>query len=123
MKRTVKCILALSLSAFMLGSLTSCKGSNDNTAVTGSAVSADLTGVWVGTGDEISTFTFNSDGTCSDVAGDVYVKGTYTVDAAGGTVTVHEEEYGLTFVYNYTLSGSDLTLQMNNGLPRTFKKK
>ena len=83
----------------------------------------DLAGKWKGTGNEISTLTLGKDGSYKDVAEGVSIVGTYTIDAASGTMTVNESEYGMVFSYSYELSGNDLTLQMNGGLPRTFTKQ
>jgi hypothetical protein len=49
--------------------------------------------------------------------------GTYKVDSTAGTLTVNESEYGMVFTYSVELSGNDLTLQLDGGLPRTFTKK
>ncbi|MCR5806438.1 MAG: hypothetical protein K6G68_05305 [Oscillospiraceae bacterium] len=91
------------------------------------APAAMLVGTWVGTGDEIATVTFGSDGKYKDVANfdgtTISVTGTYTVDEQNGTVLVDDKEDGLQFNYNYTVTDSDLTLQLNGGKERTFKKK
>ena len=83
-------------------------------------------GTWKGTGNETATLTFSADGKMKDVTnldGTVYsITGTYTVDSEECYVYVTEDEYGLNFAYHYTISGNDLTLQMEGGLPRTFRK-
>ena len=84
---------------------------------------ADLVGTWKGTAGEISTLTLGSNGSYMDDAGDVYVKGTYTVNTSEKTITVNESEYGLVFVYSYELADNTLTIQMNGGLPRKFIKQ
>ena len=81
----------------------------------------DLVGTWKGTGDEISTVTFGANGSYLDDAGDgLYIKGTYRLDIIDDTITVYESEYGMTFTYDVTLSGDELTLQLSGGKPRTF---
>ena len=83
----------------------------------------DLYGTWKGIGGEISTVSFSKDGNYKDDAGDnLYIIGTYTVDEDAQTITVNESEYGMVFVYNYTIDGNKLTLQMDGGLPRSFTK-
>ena len=83
----------------------------------------ELIGKWKGTGHEISTIIIGSDGSYKDAVDDLSVIGTYTVDSTAGTLTVHESEYGMVFTYSYELSGDNLTLQLNGGLPRTFTKQ
>lgn len=82
----------------------------------------DLIGSWKGTGNEISTVTFKQDGSYKDDAGDVYVIGTYEVDVFARTITIHEKEYGMTFTYDFNLSGDNLTMQLSGGLERNFTK-
>ena len=96
---------------------------NDQSTEASHASSASLVGTWKGTGNEISTLTLGDDGSYKDVADDVYVNGTYTVDTATGTLTVNESEYGLVFTYSYELTEDNLTLQLKGGLPRTFVKQ
>lgn len=91
--------------------------------VTNKATIQDLYGTWKGIGGEISTVSFSKDGNYKDDAGDnLYIIGTYTVDEDAQTITVNESEYGMVFVYNYTIDGNKLTLQMDGGLPRSFTK-
>ena len=110
---------------FIVLSISACGESADTAAQnTGSLFSAsDLVGKWKGTGEEISTLTFGRDGSYKDDAGFAVVEGTYTVDEDAGTITVNEKEYGLVFVYSVELSGNNLTIQTDFGLPRTFTKK
>ena len=110
---------------FIVLSISACGESDDAAAQsTGSSFSAsDLVGKWKGTGEEISTLTFGRDGSYKDDAGFAVVEGTYTVDEDAGTITVNEKEYGLVFVYSAELSGNNLTIQTDFGLPRTFTKK
>ena len=126
MNNFIKIISAV-LVLFVVLSFSACGGSADTSAsaqTAGSSFSAaDLVGKWKGTGDEISTITFGKNGSYKDDAGIAVVEGTYTVDEAAGTITVNEKEYGLVFVYSVELSGNDLTIQTDYGLPRTFKKK
>jgi hypothetical protein len=67
--------------------------------------------------------TLGSDGTYKDVAGELSIIGTYTVDEVYGTLDVSEKEYGMSFSYSYELSGDNLTIQLNGGLPRTFVRQ
>ncbi len=91
--------------------------------VTNKATIQDLYGTWKGIGGEISTVSFSKDGNYKDDAGDnLYIIGTYTVDEDAQTITVNESEYGMVFVYNFTIDGNKLTLQMDGGLPRSFTK-
>ncbi len=110
---------------FVVLSISSCGGTADTAAQSGGSTfsAADLVGKWKGTGDEISTLTFGKDGSYKDDAEIAVIEGTYTVDEAAGTITVNEKEYGLVFVYSVELSGKDLTLQADFGIPRTFTKK
>ena len=96
---------------------------NNQVSETTHASRADLIGKWKGTGNELSTITLGSDGSYKDAVDDLSVIGTYTVDSTAGTLTVHESEYGMVFTYSYELSGDNLTLQLNGGLPRTFTKQ
>ncbi|MBQ7990953.1 MAG: hypothetical protein IJ080_01885 [Oscillospiraceae bacterium] len=119
-----RCILMLLLCLTMTAPLAGCDSSRGNTLSSVSdADKSGLIGTWKGTGNEISTITFNSDGTYRDDAGSAVIAGPYEVDTQAMTVTVTDEEYGLVFRYSYTVSGDDLTLQMEGGLPRTFRKQ
>ena len=124
MKNILK-IIPIVLMLFIVLSISACGESDDAAAQsTGSSFSAsDLVGKWKGTGEEISTLTFGRDGSYKDDAGFAVVEGTYTVDEDAGTITVNEKEYGLVFVYSAELSGNNLTIQTDFGLPRTFTKK
>ena len=82
----------------------------------------DLYGTWKGVSGEISTVSFSKDGSYRDDAGDIYIAGTYTFNEADQTVTVYESEYGMVFTYSAVLSGNQLTLQIDGGLPRNFVK-
>ena len=76
-----------------------------------------------GTNLRIACVSFSKDGNYKDDAGDnLYIIGTYTVDEDAQTITVNESEYGMVFVYNFTIDGNKLTLQMDGGLPRSFTK-
>ena len=106
--------------------LTACGDSTDTetqTESTDQTSAADLVGVWKGTAGEVSTLTLGSNGSYMDDAGDVYIKGTYTVNTSDRTITVNESEYGLVFVYSYELADDTLTIQANGGLPRKFIKQ
>lgn len=124
MKKFVK-IMSLVLMLFVVISISACAEPADTAAKTGGSSfnAADLVGKWKGTGDEISTLTFGKDGKYKDDAGIAVVEGTYTVDEEAGTLTVNEKEYGLVFVYSVELSGKNLTIQTDYGVPRTFTKK
>ena len=123
MKQFVK-IISIVLMLFIVLSISACgEPEETSTQISGSSFSAaDLVGKWKGTGDEISTLTFGSNGSYKDDAGFAVVEGTYTVDEEAGTITVHEKDYGLVFVYNVELYGKNLTIQTDFGLPRTFSK-
>ena len=124
MKNILK-IIPIVFMLFIVLSISACGESADTAAQNiGSSFSAsDLVGKWKGTGEEISTLTFGRDGSYKDDAGFAVVEGTYTVDEDAGTITVNEKEYGLVFVYSAELSGNNLTIQTDFGLPRTFTKK
>lgn len=123
MKNLLKIIPVL-LMLFMVLSLSACGEAAETSAKSGgsSLSAADLIGKWKGTGDEISTLTFDKNGTYKDDAGIAVVEGTYTVDEEAGTITVIEKDYGLVFVYYAELSGKKLTIQTDYGLPRTFTR-
>lgn len=124
MKNYLK-IMSVVLMLFVVLSISACGGSADTASEkSGSSFSAaDLVGKWKGTGDEVSTITFGKDGKYKDDADFAVIEGTYTVDEEAGTITVIEKDYGLVFVYNVELSGKNLTIQTDYGLPRTFTKK
>jgi hypothetical protein len=124
MKKIIK-IIPIVLMLFVIMSISACGEPADTAAQTGgsSFTAADLVGKWVGTGDEISTLTFGKNGSYKDDADIAVIEGTYTVDEAAGTLTVYEKDYGLVFVYSVELSGKNLTIQTDYGLPRTFRKK
>ena len=123
MYRIVK-MISIVLMMVMVICCSACgKGENNQTSGGTHASSAELVGKWKGTGNEISTITLGADGSYKDVADGVSIKGTYIVDSTEGTLTVNESEYGLVITYSYELSGDNLTLQMNGGLPRTFARK
>ena len=109
----------------MIICITGCSKEDDNqTSETTTHASRDeLIGKWKGTGNELSTITLGSDGSYKDAVDGISVIGTYTVDSNAGTLTVNESEYGMVFTYSYELSGDNLTLQLNGGLPRTFTKQ
>lgn len=118
-------LLTVFLLMFVL-CLTACGDSTDTetqTESTDQTSAADLVGVWKGTAGEVSTLTLGSNGSYMDDAGDVYIKGTYTVNTSDRTITVNESEYGLVFVYSYELADDTLTIQANGGLPRKFIKQ
>ena len=126
MKKTVKIIsitmiLVLVLSAFACGKK---EEPAQESTTTGTATAEDLLGTWTGTAGEISTVSFSKSGSYMDNAGDgLYISGTYTVNEADQTVTVNEDEYGMVFVYHYTVDGNKMTLQIDGGKVRNFIKK
>lgn len=126
MKKTVKIIsltmiLVLVLSAFACGKK---EEPALESTTTGTATAEDLLGTWTGTAGEISTVSFSKSGSYMDNAGDgLYISGTYTVNEADQTVTVNEDEYGMVFVYHYTVDGNKMTLQIDGGKVRNFIKK
>ena len=124
MKNIIR-IIPILLVLLVVLSISACGGSADVAEETGGSPfkAADLVGKWKGTGDEISTITFGKNGSYKDDAGFAVVEGTYTADEEAGTITVNEKDYGLVFVYSVELSGKKLTIQTENGLPRTFTKK
>lgn len=82
-----------------------------------------LLGSWKGVEGEISTVSFTNDGKYMDNAGDgLYINGTYSVNEGAKTITVNEEEYGMVFVYNYSVSENSLTLQLDGGKARKFTR-
>lgn len=123
MKRNVVIVALLALTLSCAGACGKKDAADTKVSQSAPVNSADLVGTWKGTGDEISTLTLGSDGSYKDDAGDLYMVGTYKVDSAAGTLTVNESEYGMVFTYSVELSGNDLTLQLDGGLPRTFTKK
>ena len=116
----MKKLIVLLMSAVLCLALAGCGSSSGTEAA---ATDNELIGTWRGTGNEPSIITFKSDGTCTDDAGDIVIKGPYTIDESAKTVTVYDEEDGLVFEYSYKITGTDLTLQMEYGLPRTFSKQ
>jgi uncharacterized lipoprotein YehR (DUF1307 family) len=124
MKKYTKLVFAL-LACLLIFSIAACGKKADDSATSVSSdpiLASDLIGSWKGTGEELSTVTFREDGTYRDDAGDIYISGTYEFDALSRTVTVHENEYGMTFTYYVTLSGNNLTMQISGGKVRTFSK-
>ena len=124
MRKPIKLILVALLLVLAFG-ITACGKKVEDSASSSSTepISADdLIGSWKGTGNEISTVTFKQDGSYRDDAGDVYISGTYEVDVFARTITIHENEYGMTFTYDFNLSGDNLTMQLSGGLERTFTK-
>lgn len=125
MKKAVR-IVAITLMLALALSFAACgkkAESEPEPVVTNKATIQDLYGTWKGIGGEISTVSFSKDGNYKDDAGDnLYIIGTYTVDEDAQTITVNESEYGMVFVYNFTIDGNKLTLQMDGGLPRSFTK-
>ena len=111
--------------------LTGCNGGGESDKTTQSASatasSGVLLGTWKGTGDEHSTITFGTDGRCKDDFNydgiQIVTAGPYTINEADSTVLIHDDEYGLDFLYTYTISGNDLTMQLEGGNPRTFRKQ
>ena len=123
MKKSAK-ILTTVLLLSIVFNITACgKNEPEQIPVETHASSAELVGKWKGTGKEISTLTLGADGSYKDIADIASIIGTYTVDEIAGTLTVNESEYGMVFTYSYDLSGNDLTLQLDGGLPRTFTKQ
>lgn len=125
MKKAVR-IVAITLMLALALSFAACGKKAEpesEPVVTNKATIQDLYGTWKGIGGEISTVSFSKDGNYKDDAGDnLYIIGTYTVDEDAQTITVNESEYGMVFVYNFTIDGNKLTLQMDGGLPRSFAK-
>lgn len=125
MKKAVR-IVAITLMLALALSFAACGKKAEpesEPVVTNKATIQDLYGTWKGIGGEISTVSFSKDGNYKDDAGDnLYIIGTYTVDEDAQTITVNESEYGMVFVYNFTIDGNKLTLQMDGGLPRSFTK-
>ena len=123
MKKLIKLNLIVLLLIAVIG-ITACgKKESEQEPVVVHASSDELVGKWKGTGDEISTLTLGSNGSYKDIAGELSVIGTYTVDEIAGTLTVNEKDYGLVFTYSYELDGDNLTLQLDGGLPRTFARQ
>lgn len=119
MRKVFKLAVLTAVCLLIMGVFIGCSGGE------GGSGGNELVGTWEGTGDEGATITFKSNGKFSEkgVSKDADMSGTYTIDEANKKVVCKEEEYGLAFEYNYTISGDDLTLQMDIGFPRTFKKK
>ncbi|MCR5203727.1 MAG: hypothetical protein K6E47_01620 [Lachnospiraceae bacterium] len=126
MKKHFK-ILSICILLVMIICIAGCSKEDDTktseTTNTKHASRDELVGKWKGTGKELSTITLGKDGSYKDVVDDISVIGTYTVDSTAGTLTVNESEYGMVFTYSYELSGDNLTLQLNGGIPRTFTKQ
>ena len=123
MKKNTKLSLIVLVLISVMG-ITACgKKESEPEPVVVHASSDELVGKWKGTGNEISTLTLGSNGSYKDIAGELSVIGTYTVDEISGTLTVNEKDYGLVFTYSYELDGDDLTLQLDGGLPRTFARQ
>ena len=126
MKKAVKLVLVTVMLLFVLSALACGKSSEpaSESVQTEAATAEDLLGTWKGIGGEISTVSFAKNGAYRDDAGgDLYVAGTYKVDEASQTITVNEEEYGMVFVYDFSISNNTLTLQMNGGKERRFAKQ
>ena len=83
-----------------------------------------LIGEWKGIGNNSKEFiTFKKDGSYNEgYDGEVINRGSYSVNESNQTVTCTEKDYGMTFEYHFTLDGDNLTIQLSNGLPRTFQK-
>lgn len=83
-----------------------------------------LIGEWNGIGNSSKEFiTFKKDGSYNEgYDGEVINRGSYSVNESNQTVTCTEKDYGMTFEYHFTLDGDNLTIQLSNGLPRTFQK-
>ncbi len=124
MKKTVR-ILSIVLVLVAALSLAACGKKEVVVEQTvGGGSSEDLLGTWKGIGDEISTVSFTKSGVYRDDAGDgLYVNGTYTVDESACTITVNESDYGMVFVYDYTVADDKLTLQLSGGKARNFVRK
>ncbi len=123
MKRSVQ-LLSVVLMLVMLFCITACgKEENAQASEETHASAAELVGKWKGTEGEISTLTLGADGSYKDIAGDISIIGTYTVDSVSGTLTVNEKEYGMVFTYSYELTDDKLTLQLNGGNPRNFLRQ
>ena len=123
MKKTSKFPIVV-LMLVIVFCMCACGKENSASAEESNAAASDLVGTWKGTGNEISTLTLGANGSYKDIAGeDMYIIGTYTVNSSAGTLTVNESEYGMVFTYSYELSGDNLTLQMEGGLPRSFARQ
>ena len=123
MKRTVKMISITMLLIIVLSAVACGKKAEpvQTSEPAGTATAEDLWGTWKGTGGEISTVSFAKDGSYRDDAGDgLYISGTYTVNEDAQTITVNEDEYGMVFVYNFSVSDNTLSLQMDGGKERRF---
>ena len=123
MKRIIKTGMIVFLLIMVIGIAACGNKESDQESAVVHASSDELVGKWKGTGNEISTLTLGSNGSYKDIAGELSVIGTYTVDEISGTLTVNEKDYGLVFPYRYELDGDNLTLQMDGGLPRTFARQ
>lgn len=123
MKRITKSGMIVFLLIMVIGIAACGNKESDQESAVVHASNDELVGKWKGTGNEISTLTLGSNGSYKDIAGELSVIGTYTVDEISGTLTVNEKDYGLVFTYSYELDGDSLTLQMDGGLPRTFARQ
>ena len=127
MKKTVRIVSVVLLFMLMVTAFACGKKEEpapvSETAAGGGSVE-DLYGTWKGVGEEISTVSFTNSGLYRDDAGDgLYIAGTYTVDVNAQTITVNESDYGMVFVYHYSVKGETLTLQMDGGKQRIFVKQ
>ena len=118
MKRLLKYITLFCMIICMTLGLAACSSSCGGS----SAPANELVGTWEGTGSEISTITFKNNGMCIDDAGSAKIEGPYYINESMKFVKVQDEETGLEFAYSYTITGNSLVLQMDYGLPRTFKR-
>ena len=118
MKRLLKYITLFCMIICMTLGLAACSSS----CSTSSTPANELVGTWVGTGNEISTITFENNGMCIDDAGSAKIEGPYVINETMKYVNVQDEETGLEFAYSYSINGDNLVLQLDYGLPRTFKR-
>ncbi len=126
MKKAVR-IISVALLLMMVVTAFGC-GKKEESApaseTSGGGSVEELYGTWKGVGEEISTVSFTNTGIYRDDAGDgLYINGTYTVDVNAQTITVNESEYGMVFVYAYSVKGNTLTLQLDGGKLRVFTKQ
>ncbi|MBR4579880.1 MAG: hypothetical protein IKO32_01455 [Lachnospiraceae bacterium] len=124
MKKTVR-VISVALILMMVLSAVACgkKAEPVQTEEFTGGSAQSLLGTWKGTAGEISTLSFTKDGKYMDNAGDgLYINGTYSVNESANTITVNEEEYGMVFVYNYSVSDNSLTLQLDGGKARKFTR-
>jgi hypothetical protein len=120
---SVAMLMVLVLTAFACGKKEEAAPASEVVTAGGGSVE-DLYGTWKGVGEEISTVSFTNSGLYRDDAGDgLYIAGTYTVDVASQTITVNESDYGMVFVYSYSVKGNTLTLQVDGGKQRIFVKQ